>query len=127
MKKIKFIMAAVMLLIGATTMQAQSLGDILGGIGKAIIGDKATTEEGIKGTWQYTGPACEFESDNLLAKAGGTAAAAKIESKLSPIMKKYVPGIVYTFDGEGNYTTKIKKQTIHGTYTFNSKEKTITF
>ena len=41
MKKIKFIMAAVMLLIGATTMQAQSLGDILGGIGKAIIGDKA--------------------------------------------------------------------------------------
>ena len=49
MKKIKFIMAAVMLLIGATTMQAQSLGDILGGIGKAIIGDKATTEEGIKG------------------------------------------------------------------------------
>ena len=47
MKKIKFIMAAVMLLIGATTMQAQSLGDILGGIGKAIIGDKATTEEGL--------------------------------------------------------------------------------
>lgn len=42
-------------------------------------------------------------------------------------MKKYVPGIVYTFDGKGNYTTKIKKQTIHGTYTFNSKEKTITF
>lgn len=55
-EKIKFIMAAVMLLIGATTMQAQSLGDILGGIGKAIVGDKATTEEGIKGTWTYTGP-----------------------------------------------------------------------
>lgn len=84
MKKIKFIMAAVMLLIGATTMQAQSLGDILGGIGKAIIGDKATTEEGIKGTWLYTGPACEFESDNLLAKAGGTAAAATIESSCRP-------------------------------------------
>jgi hypothetical protein len=81
----------------------------------------------IKGTWTYTGPACEFESDNFLAKAGGTAAAAKIESKLSPILNKYVPGIVYTFDGEGNYTTKIKKQTLHGTYTFNSKEKTITF
>lgn len=127
MKKIKFIMAAVMLLIGATTMQAQSLGDILGGIGKAVIGDKATTEEGIKGTWQYTGPACEFESDNFLAKAGGTAAATRIENKLSPIINKYVPGIVYTFDGKGNYTTKIKKQTIHGTYTFNSKEKTITF
>lgn len=127
MKKIKFIMAAVMLLIGATTMQAQSLGDILGGIGKAVIGDKATTEEGIKGTWKYTGPACEFESDNFLAKAGGTAAATRIENKLSPIMNKYVPGIVYTFDGKGNYTTKIKKQTIHGTYTFNSKEKTITF
>mgnify|MGYP000280786730 CR=1 FL=1 len=36
-------------------------------------------------------------------------------------------GINEKFDGKGNYTTKIKKQTIHGTYTFNSKEKTITF
>ena len=127
MKKIKFIMAAVMLLIGATTMQAQSLGDILGGIGKAIVGDKATTAESLKGTWKYVGPACEFESDNFLAKAGGTAAAARIEKKISPILGKYVPGIVYTFDGEGNYTTKIKKYTIHGTYTFDSKKKTITF
>ena len=127
MKRIKFFLVAAMLLISASGVQAQSIGDLLTGLGKTLVGDKATTAASLKGTWTYTGPACEFESDNFLAKAGGTAAATKIENKLSPILKKYVPGIVYTFDGKGNYTTKIKKQTIHGTYTFNSKEKTITF
>ena len=54
--------------------------------------------------------------------------STKIENKITPVLKKYgVQGIVYTFDGNGNYTTKIKKRTIKGTYTFNSKEKTITF
>jgi len=82
----------------------------------------------LKGTWTYTGPACEFESDNLLSKAGGSAVSTKIENKITPVLKKYgVQGIVYTFDGNGNYTTKIKKRTIKGTYTFDSKKKTITF
>ena len=36
-------------------------------------------------------------------------------------------GIVYTFDGKGNYTSKIKKRVTEGTYKFDSKAKTITF
>lgn len=117
-----------MLLISASGVQAQSIGDLLTGLGKTLVGDKATTAASLKGTWTYTGPACEFESDNLLSKAGGSAVSTKIENKITPVLKKYgVQGIVYTFDGNGNYTTKIKKRTIKGTYTFNSKEKTITF
>ena len=128
MKRIKFFLVAAMLLISASGVQAQSIGDLLTGLGKTLVGDKATTAASLKGTWTYTGPACEFESDNLLSKAGGSAVSTKIENKITPVLKKYgVQGIVYTFDGNGNYTTKIKKRTIKGTYTFDSKEKTITF
>lgn len=128
MKRIKFFLVAAMLLISASGVQAQSIGDLLTGLGKTLVGDKATTAASLKGTWTYTGPACEFESDNLLSKAGGSAVSTKIENKITPVLKKYgVHGIVYTFDGNGNYTTKIKKRTIKGTYTFDSKEKTITF
>lgn len=128
MKRIKFFLVAAMLLISASGVQAQSIGDLLTGLGKTLVGDKVTTAASLKGTWTYTGPACEFESDNLLSKAGGSAVSTKIENKITPVLKKYgVQGIVYTFDGNGNYTTKIKKRTIKGTYTFNSKEKTITF
>lgn len=128
MKRIKFFLVAAMLLISASGVQAQSIGDLLTGLGKTLVGDKATTAASLKGTWTYTGPACEFESDNLLSKAGGSAVSTKIENKIAPVLKKYgVQGIVYTFDGNGNYTTKIKKRTVKGTYTFDSKEKTITF
>lgn len=128
MKRIKFFLVAAMLLISASGVQAQSIGDLLTGLGKILVGDKATTAASLKGTWTYTGPACEFESDNLLSKAGGSAVSTKIENKITPVLKKYgVHGIVYTFDGNGNYTTTIKKRTIKGTYTFDSKKKTITF
>ena len=93
-----------------------------------MVGDKATTASTLKGTWKYSGPACEFESSNLLAKAGGSAVSTKVESKLSPVMSKLgMQGIVYTFDGNGNYTSKIKTRVTKGTYTFDSKKKTITF
>lgn len=128
MKRIKFFLVAAMLLISASGVQAQSIGDLLTGLGKTLVGDKATTAASLKGTWTYTGPACEFESDNLLSKAGGSTVSTKIENKITPVLKKYgVQGIVYTFDGKCNYTTKIKKRTIKGTYTFDSKKKTITF
>lgn len=128
MKRIKFFLVAAMLLISASGVQAQSIGDLLTGLGKTLVGDKATTAASLKGTWTYTGPACEFESDNLLSKAGGSAVSTKIENKITPVLKKYgVQGIVYTFDGNDNYTTTIKKRTIKGTYTFDSKKKIITF
>lgn len=38
-----------------------------------------------------------------------------------------INGIVYTFDGKGNYTSKIKKHETKGTYVFNENDKTITF
>lgn len=128
MKKVKVLLAAAFFCMSATSIQAQSIKDILSEVISNVVGDKATTESSFKGTWKYNAPACEFESDNLLAKAGGTAAAEKIEKRVAPLLKSVgVNGIVYTFDGEGNYTSKIKKRVTEGTYKFDSKDKTITF
>lgn len=128
MTKVRVLLAAAFFCMSATSIQAQSIKDILSGVISNVVGDKATTESSFKGTWKYSAPACEFESDNLLAKAGGTAAADKIEKRVAPLLKSVgVNGIVYTFDGEGNYTSKIKKRVTEGTYKFDSKEKTITF
>lgn len=128
MKKVKVLLAAAFFCMSATSIQAQSIKDILSGVISNVVGDKATTESSFKGTWKYNAPACEFESDNLLAKAGGTAAADKIEKRVAPLLKSVgVNGIVYTFDGKGNYTSKIKKRVTEGTYKFDSKAKTITF
>lgn len=128
MTKVRVLLAAAFFCMSATSIQAQSIKDILSGVISNVVGDKATTESSFKGTWKYSAPACEFKSDNLLAKAGGTAAAEKIENKVAPLLKSVgVNGIVYTFDGEGNYTSKIKKRVTKGTYKFDSKAKTITF
>lgn len=128
MKKVRVLLAAAFFCMSATSIQAQSIKDILSGVISNVVGDKATTESSFKGTWKYNAPACEFESDNLLAKAGGTAAAEKIEKRVAPLLKSVgVNGIVYTFDGKGNYTSKIKKRVTEGTYKFDSKDKTITF
>lgn len=128
MKKVRVLLAAAFFCMSATSIQAQSIKDILSGVISNVVGDKATTESSFKGTWKYSAPACEFKSDNLLAKAGGTAAAEKIENKVAPLLKSVgVNGIVYTFDGKGKYTSKIKKRVTEGTYKFDSKEKTITF
>ncbi len=128
MTKVRVLLAAAFFCMSATSIQAQSIKDILSGVISNVVGDKATTESSFKGTWKYNAPACEFESDNLLAKAGGTAAADKIEKRVAPLLKSVgVNGIVYTFDGDGNYTSKIKKRVTEGTYKFDSKAKTITF
>ena len=128
MKKVRVLLAAAFFCMSATSIQAQSIKDILSGVISNVVGDKATTESSFKGTWKYSAPACEFESDNLLARAGGTAAAEKIEKRVAPLLKSVgVNGIVYTFDGEGNYTSKIKKRVTEGTYKFDSDAKTITF
>ena len=65
-------MAVFMLM--ATNSQAQSWSDLLNkdNISKVVNAITGTTESiDMTGTWNYKGSAVEFESDNLLMKAGG--------------------------------------------------------
>jgi VCBS repeat-containing protein len=101
---------------------AQDLKSILTG-----VGDKATTSSSIIGTWKYVGPQCQFESENLLAKAGGEVAAKEVEEKMQTVYDRIgMSGCEYTFNEDGTYSYTLKKRTMSGTYTFDDKEKTIT-
>lgn len=104
------------------------LGDILGNILASVTGSITTTQANLIGTWTYTEPCVQFESDNLLKKAGGAAAATKVENQLVSIynMVGITPGrLVFTFTNDGNVSYQIGSRTFTGTYTFDSKNKIV--
>ena len=106
--------------------EAQDLKSILTGVAKAAIGNKATTAHSIVGTWSYQAPECQFESDQLLAKAGGEVAAKEVEEKLQTIYDKIgLTSIKYIFKEDGTYSYILKRRTVSGTYVFDEEAKTI--
>lgn len=116
-------------LLFALSLQAgaQDLKSILTGVAKAVVGDKATTESSILGTWTYVAPECQFKSENLLTKAGGEVAAKEVEEKLQSVYNKVgMSGCQYTFKEDGTYSYTVKKRTTTGTYTFDNEAKTVT-
>lgn len=105
------------------------LGDILGNIISSVTGSLTTTQANLIGTWSYYEPCVQFESENLLKKAGGAAAATKMEDKLNPIyqMVGITPGkLTFTFTNDGKVSYTIGSRTMSGTYVFDSKAKTVT-
>ena len=106
---------------------AQDFKSILSGVAKAVVGNKATTASSIIGTWTYSGPECQFESENLLAKAGGEMAAKEVEEKMIAVYNKVgMNNIRYTFNEDGTYSYQMKKRTVTGSYVFDDAAKTIT-
>ena len=89
---------------------AQDLKSILSGVAKAVVGNKATTASSIIGTWTYSGPECQFESENLIA----------VYNKVG------MNNIRYTFNEDGTYSYQMKKRTVTGSYVFDDAAKTIT-
>lgn len=115
---------AAIFAIEQTPANAQNLKSILGNVASTVSdlvsSDTEVTASSIAGTWTYSGPAVSFESESLLAKAGGSTAATQVESKLSEVFSKV--GIKsgstsYTFSEDGTYTQKISGKSISGTYT----------
>ena len=85
-KNILFIAWVALFSLFASNSQAQSLKDLLNkdNISKVVNAITGTPETiDMTGTWTYSGSAVEFESDNLLMKAGGAAAATMAENKLN--------------------------------------------
>ena len=125
MKKIICIIA----LLCAVSVQAdaQDLKSILSGVAKTVVGDKATTETSLIGTWDYVAPECQLKSDDLLKNIGGEAAGAEVEKKMEPIYAKAgLNTIQYTFNEDKTCSYTIKGKTTKGTYEFDAEAKTIT-
>lgn len=124
---LRILFAALAVSLLSVQADAQDLKSILSGVAKAVIGDKATTPNSVIGTWMYVGPECQFESENMLAKAGGEVAAKEVEEKMQAVFEKIgMNDCRYTFNEDGTYSYTIKKRTVKGTYTFDDKEKTVT-
>ncbi len=107
-----------------------ALSGLLGNLGSvsdiasSLIGGDLTTSTLCANTWKYSGPGCAFTSENLLAKAGGTVAANKVESKLSDYYKKVgfkSSNTYFTFNTDGTFVSKIDGKSWSGKYTFNEK------
>ena len=54
MKKIKSLVIIAILCLCGTGAQAQDIKDILTGVAKTIIGNKATSKSSITVTWKYS-------------------------------------------------------------------------
>ena len=125
MKKLICIMA--LLCAVAVQADAQSLKDILSGAVKQVVGDKATTETSLIGTWAYVGPDCQLKGDDLLKNIGGDAAGVEVEKKMEPIYEKTgLNTIQYTFNEDKTCSYTIKGKKVEGTYVFDPEAKTIT-
>lgn len=100
-----------------STKQSGGLSDLLGGVAGALgLGSTELSVKNLEGTWKYSAPAVSFKSDNLLLKAGGTAAAATIEKKLEPYYKTAgLTNLVFTVKADSTFTMKARLITINGT------------
>ncbi len=127
MRKMKYLLTVVLFAFCGMGASAQDWKSILSDVAKRVVGDKTTTAASIVGTWSYVAPDCEFESDNLLAKAGGDVATTKIKQQLDNVYKKIgLTSVTYTFNSDGTYSSKFGKASTSGTYTFDADKKTVT-
>ncbi|HIS10380.1 MAG TPA: DUF4923 family protein [Candidatus Avibacteroides excrementipullorum] len=130
----KFLVLSVCFAVmGVMTANAQGLKDLLGGKLGDAVGDivGGLTKQGIDvtGTWVMSGSSCQFESDNLLKKAGGAVMADKLSDELDKLLEKI--GIdkgdfSYTFNSDSTFTSKSKLGNKKGSYSVNAEESTLT-
>lgn len=93
---------------------ASGIGNLLGNL--LSSGDVDINE--MTGTWNYTAPAVSFQSENLLEKAGGAAAATTIEEKLAPYYKiAGINSMKLTIEADSTFTMALKRGTFTGNIT----------
>ena len=131
MKKYVLSLAVVSaLLLVTTNVQAQSWKDLFNkdNIEKVVNAVTGNQTIDMTGTWRYSGSAIEFESDNLLQKAGGAAAAAVAEKKLDEQLAKVGikdGQVSFTFNADSTFTSTVGKRTMTGTYSYDATDKVV--
>lgn len=123
----KFVCIIALLCAVSVQTDAQDLKDILKGVAKTVVGDKATTETSLIGTWDYVGPDCQLKGDDILKNIGGEAAGEEVEKKMEAIYAKAgLNTIQYTFNEDKTCSYTIKGKKVNGTYEFDAEAKTVT-
>ena len=122
------VLVLALCIAGTANGMAQDLKSILSGVANAVANKVTGESASLTGTWAYVGPDCKFESDNLLAKAGGEVAAKQVEDKMSGVLEKlgFKEGTTYTFNADSTYTSVVGGKTVNGTYSYNADTKELT-
>lgn len=129
----KYFILSLLILSSAFGASASgwSLSDLLGGLSgdnsnvvtnviEGVLTRTNISVEDMAGHWTATGSAVSFKSENFLAKAGGVAAAAAVESKLDPYYKQYgLTGAVFDIEKDGSFVMTVKSMKLKGTITKN--------
>lgn len=114
------------LLFVPATGRAQSIKDLfnkdnISKVVNAVTGHTETVD--MTGTWRYTGSAIEFESDNLLQKAGGAVAATAAEKKLDEQLAKVgikAGQMSFTFNADSTFSAKVGQKSMKGSYSYDA-------
>ncbi len=102
------------------TSTSNSLISGLVGFVQDATGLNKVTEQDLVGTWNYVEPAVSFQSDNLLNKAGGAAAATVVVDKLQPYYEKVgLQHFSVTFNEDKTFEMGVSKIKIKGLYSKN--------
>lgn len=112
---------------------AQSLKDLLNNINlkdaaESILDNSDIFRQSLTGTWEYSGAAVKFTSDNVLMTAASGLASSQIEEKLDEYLRKIglVPGAFsYEFRQDSIFTTVFGKMRFSGTYSFSQDDEEI--
>ena len=123
--------ALVAALLACPSAQAQSLKDLLNrdNVEKLVGAVTGVNLAEMTGTWVYTGAAVEFESDNLLAKAGGAVAANTLAGKLDEQLQKLgfrEGALSFTFEADSTFQATLGGKPVKGTYTHDQAENRVT-
>ena len=109
---------------------SQSLKDLFNkeNIEKAVNVVTGKNTASMVGAWTFTGAALEFESDNLLQKAGGSVAATAVEKKLDGFLEK--AGITagemsFSFAADSTFQTTIRGKELKGTYSYDAPSRKV--
>jgi hypothetical protein len=124
MKRLVFWQLFVAALLLTGNSHAQSIKDLFNkeNIEKAVNAVTGKSTADMTGTWSYTGSAIEFESENLLKKAGGTVAASAAEQKLDEQLAKLgikEGQLSFTFNTDSTFVSTLGKRKLNGTYSYN--------
>jgi hypothetical protein len=100
----------------SSSSTTSGLSSLLGGVLSNVLStDKVSTDDMV-GTWTYSSPAVKFESENLLLKAGGTAASTTVQNKLAKYYKTLgFTSMTLTVTSDKQFTLKTKRLSLSGT------------
>lgn len=130
MRKISIITSVIILLLTSANGYAFDLSSLFGGskengstagsVINNILTDLTSTSEfdinNLVGTWNYSSPAVNFKSNDVLTNVGGSAASGVVESKLESYYQiAGINALTFTVDSNLKFSMATKIVTLNGT------------